>query len=1063
MIKRVLQLFPTAQRLIYELEVTLGKGRNKAKLIPDMITIGAFEKKLFTEFFPDVKPIGQVASSLLLADVLRKRYSRSQSGPFKKIWRYPGFQNSLQQLFNELGQGLVDDSILSNISGYAFGKDGEISDLYREYKKEIKTKGFTDQGSLKIMLLDVLDDRGLTCDSFLGGFGSVTLKDIYQFTPYRFEMFRKLSNLMPVKIIAPLPDGRKKAFGFMVTNLSKFEALAEHDSLLEIGYEVQELGPISPLADTIFQIGPEINDKRPAIPQIPILSCTSRYREIEEVCANIKERREENGLEWSDFCLVFRDTRPYGAIVENVFTRYKVPFTIKRSIPLRQNPLVRVCLSLLELADSGFDRAGVAEIITSSYFNRFSSLDKDDVQRFFLEARIIDGKPALWKNRLKSALAERKGALKKSGQNIARVTCELLKRVDQLTKQDRALQFFECYRNLLNWLKLTPRSGSGGQTGEKIKFRDFRAYTSFFNLLEEFIKYSHELKIGLTPIGFDKARLLFNSAVDSQTSDEISSVNSNKVFVLNAHDIVGLRFKHVYVGGLHEGEFPKGIFQNQLLTEEERRRFNKIHLKIIEAEESIRLGRRVFDSDVDKWQEESLLFFQTIRMAKDSITFSHSYAELDGKPLLESMFLASVKDTTFANALDVDRRKNLEEITVVTTKPLALQKPMEKLLDQEERQAKILYDLFRPDASQNKRLPADMAIVFKGAAGEERFQDLLGRAVIERKRNGFLPSEPNGIENFSKAWLGLLTDSIGTLRGFVGKEKHYKYSPTSLESYGQCPFRFFVSKPLGLLEPDEIEFEMDVRTRGTLYHSIAEKFYRKKIKEKSLPLSGKESEWATLKETVIKVFSECNEKLGDPRLWKVESEQIMAVFRRFWEAEVKDQKQTGYTPVAVELSFDFADKWKPDIPPIKLEITPGEERLLVGRIDRVDVKQDGSGARVIDYKSGSNSSLYKKKIKKEMLGKETFQPLIYSMAAKNYLLASGLLKPTGFIESGYRLIDEKDFKKAYVTTSFDDEKSFKALVAKMILDIESGRFPVDPVECGYCNFAGLCRLSETDG
>ena len=266
-----------------------------------------------------------------------------------------------------------------------------------------------------------------------------------------------------------------------------------------------------------------------------------------------------------------------------------------------------------------------------------------------------------------------------------------------------------------------------------------------------------------------------------------------------------------------------------------------------------------------------------------------------------------------------------------------------------------------------------------------------------------------------------------------------------------------------MLEPDEIEFEMDVRTRGTLYHSIAEKFYRKKIKEKSLPLSGKESEWATLKETVIKVFSECNEKLGDPRLWKVESEQIMAVFRRFWEAEVKDQKQTGYTPVAVELSFDFADKWKPDIPPIKLEITPGEERLLVGRIDRVDVKQDGSGARVIDYKSGSNSSLYKKKIKKEMLGKETFQPLIYSMAAKNYLLASGLLKPTGFIESGYRLIDEKDFKKAYVTTSFDDEKSFKALVAKMILDIESGRFPVDPVECGYCNFAGLCRLSETDG
>ena len=140
MIKRVLQLFPTAQRLIYELEVTLGKGRNKAKLIPDMITIGAFEKKLFTEFFPDVKPIGQVASSLLLADVLRKRYSRSQSGPFKKIWRYPGFQNSLQQLFNELGQGLVDDSILSNISGYALEKMVRYQICTGNIKKKLKQK-----------------------------------------------------------------------------------------------------------------------------------------------------------------------------------------------------------------------------------------------------------------------------------------------------------------------------------------------------------------------------------------------------------------------------------------------------------------------------------------------------------------------------------------------------------------------------------------------------------------------------------------------------------------------------------------------------------------------------------------------------------------------------------------------------------------------------------------------------------------------------------------------------------------------------------------------------------
>jgi len=65
------------------------------------------------------------------------------------------------------------------------------------------------------------------------------------------------------------------------------------------------------------------------------------------------------------------------------------------------------------------------------------------------------------------------------------------------------------------------------------------------------------------------------------------------------------------------------------------------------------------------------------------------------------------------------------------------------------------------------------------------------------------------------------------------------YSPTSLQSYAACPFRFLLSaihKPS--LREESVPLEMlDPLTRGQLYHAVVAKFLLKAVTHKMLPIS----------------------------------------------------------------------------------------------------------------------------------------------------------------------------------------------------------------------------------
>ncbi|VAX23277.1 hypothetical protein MNBD_NITROSPINAE03-1765 [hydrothermal vent metagenome] len=1078
--KPELTLYPTAGRLKYAISLLVEGGGDTARLVPGMMTIGQFEKKLRAQIRKARREVTRFGRSLMMSAIIETFYRNNRGGVFGPIHTFPGFLDSILNFFDELGAGLVAPDFLPEVKGYAPEKEKEIARLYSAYQRELEKRGLYDSGTLRRGLIEALSSKEWELPPSLKRFESIRLIDIYQFTPYRFELFKNLARRMKVTIVLPTPDNRQRAFGFIVSNIAKFEALGDRAGQLEIEFGETGGGGLALLKERIFDLSPpdKGSDKAEGLP-VKILSCYSRYREMEEAGASIIEMVKQGGRRWSDFAVVFRDIKPYGAIVDDVFSRYSIPFYFKRGLSLGQNPLIRSALSLFGAINSGYGRDEIARIIGSSYFGKFTDIDIDGAQTLFIEAGIIDGEPSAWRRKLKKAVAGRKGASRNKADQIANLTGELIDALARLKRQNRPPQFLDHLTRLFTWLKLSPESQYSGPKSDIIRFRDNNAYMQLIETVLEAKQAVDRMKMGSSPLGFEVIRDMLIGQINNRTTPEPGAADLNRVQVLNVHDVIGLDFNHLFICGLNEGEFPLRAQARSILTEEERTAFNKAHIEALgAADPETEKGRRVFDRSSDKWQEESLLFFQAIKAAGDTLHFTYSSQELDGTPIMRSLFIDDALDTLAPGASTQER-----ENVILHTGHLAIAKEAGLLPDPEEQKAKLLRDLFRGSASEQS-LEERIGQIARGAPGWKRFTTLLSLAATERERDDYFiepdPEKKKQLANIYNAGLASQKEKINSL--LVGKRKG-RYSPTALESFGQCPFRYFAGRTLGLEAVEEPALEMDARGAGTLNHAVLENFYKKMIKQKRLPLTGGDDEKNILVDTALKEFEKFRRKglLGDMAIWEAQEEKTLSALVRWHDAEVEDQRVNGFIPVGVEVIFDFKpfDK-SPDYKPCLISIPDSGDRHLTGRVDRIDIRADGNMLRVVDYKSGSNVAKYKKMVGRDNLGRVSFQPGIYMLLARDWVISKKMMDNVDSMRGGYRLIHMDEAGKAYVMTDGGKEKevddgsflgagdgaeqtseTFEGQVRSAIEKIESGQFYISPVNCDYCDFPGLCRYIAT--
>ena len=119
-------------------------------------------------------------------------------------------------------------------------------------------------------------------------------------------------------------------------------------------------------------------------------------------------------------------------------------------------------------------------------------------------------------------------------------------------------------------------------------------------------------------------------------------------------------------------------------------------------------------------------------------------------------------------------------------------------------------------------------------------------------------------------------------------------SPSRLESYATCPYRYFMRYTLGVdpvNEPEDIE-RIDALERGSLIHSILEGFLKDIGRDDPPRVDARARHLARLREVARDEAAkrEARGVTGRPLIWAMDRQQIEDDLVRWYDAELKEAR-----------------------------------------------------------------------------------------------------------------------------------------------------------------------------
>ncbi len=251
-------------------------------------------------------------------------------------------------------------------------------------------------------------------------------------------------------------------------------------------------------------------------------------------------------------------------------------------------------------------------------------------------------------------------------------------------------------------------------------------------------------------------------------------------------------------------------------------------------------------------------------------------------------------------------------------------------------------------------------------------------------------------------------------------------STTSLEDFFGCPFYYFQKHVLGIEPWEEPEAALSINALdlGSLYHSILEDYYKSQARD--------------VVAVAEKHFREFERRgvTGYPTVWEIKKQVIVEELAAFVERD--RATAADWQPVKFEEEFNGIAV----APPIRLR----------GKIDRIDLRDNGLQARVLDYKTGKQP----RGVRDDSLaGGEALQLPLYILAAQQ-LLPKATIESASYLyftlRGGYQTVTftrhALDERRAELTSLLDT-------AATMIRSgVFAQRATVDG--CRRCEFRPIC-------
>jgi len=735
------------------------------------------------------------------------------------------------------------------------------------------------------------------------------------------------------------------------------------------------------------------------------------------------------GVQPGDIAVAFPDLDPAIPYVEEVFADFNLPYTVSSGQALLRSPLTRAMLDLLTVPVFGYRREDVVALLSSPYI-RFA-LAAPEVDLLSREARIVAGADT-WDRRLAGLAAKLEeeraapdipdSARQRLAQKIA--TIETVREgIGRLFADLACLEGEKTLAgHLTTYRSLLARRHCPAMPEEGdpgVLEREGRDLEAFAGLLEALERFTRVLPEQRMSPG-EFSTLLGLLAAGMRSSRKR---NRNAVQVVGVRKIAHLSIPYLFLANLVEGVMPRLTTRLPFTTDLETRR----------------LGTR---TKADILREERYYFIAALLAVREQVYLSYPSAD-GGSPVIRSGFVDAVRET-------------------VSTAPWGGSDfPSSRIAAARKAGALLARGEF---AGAVAELPPGHTI-----------HDAVRRLIIENEcRNGAYDSPYDGLLTGEPAITAALAERYGDTAVF---------SPTALETYADCPFRFYLGRVLGLEPLPEVDLDLTALERGSLLHKIAFRFYagwrgggNGAVTEVSYP--------AALQQILAIGRDETDRFLFDSPAWLVEKEHLVGsphvgpgLLERFLSHE-RETASSTFVPHAFELSFGLPvaagtcdPASTPDAIAIPLNGTDSGVVRIRGRIDRIDRLPDGRFL-IADYKTGSSHPSLR-----DIEAGKAFQLPLYLRAVETLTAMQG-------VAGCYYILRRREIRnkpvfwdaslkerfKPFSVSSRSSVEDVRALVdtslahvSHCLEGIRSGWFAPrsDPGPCpGYCDFKTVCRFDS---
>jgi ATP-dependent helicase/DNAse subunit B len=743
------------------------------------------------------------------------------------------------------------------------------------------------------------------------------------------------------------------------------------------------------------------------------------------------------GVAAGDVLVVLRDASPYADVLMEVFDEYGVPAEVEGTEPLTRNPAVTALLRAVRLPDDDWPFAGVTALLRNTYFRpEWPEGSGDMPQKAEALLRLL-GEPRGRESYLRAV--QRWADQQQPGLEDEQAEESRRRRTHELAKECAAFlpRFFRAWDDApataaladhVAWLRRFARDIGIDQAAAD-QPRDAAAVHQLWHETGQWLEREAR-RHGPGGRRIDRKTFLRRlNAIAAESCLARSAAGPGRVRVLSANQARHLEADHVFVMGLGERSFPRLTPPHTLFGDEE-----------WQALRDAGLGA----GPGDPLPEEMVLFYQVATRARRELILAYPAVDERGQDLLPSSFLLAVRRCFTTAALERVRRQQRMLIQGFNDEaPLSAAEYRVRAAAAWE-----AGDLCEP------ALPSDLRA------------NLLDAVELFRQRFRHKEHNPYDGRLRDPAVVAELTPRFGA---------DHVFSPTALEEYVACPFKFFLRHVLRLQPLEDPVEEIEVSRRGQAFHRALARLHRK-LKESGVHEPADEVTGHVQRELAEAVEEDVRRSpsAAAKELWRLEGRRMVRLAEKYVEhwrrfVEPWHERKLHPRPHHFEVEFGLPS---PDGPPrygaLVVRIDDIEVRVS-GRIDRVDLAQldDGVGFWIIDYKTGSS----KHYTGTALAEYRRLQLTLYALAVEEVLLAGRPARPLGLAywlvgETGPRVVLPAHPPARWLEDSGpwrEVRGRLRAWVATLVRHVRRGDFVLQPREddCAQtCSFGQVCRIAQ---